>query len=271
MKEEELIKKLENIELPDIKLQSHQRRLRIALLDAGYLKSHRWGTVLELVKSKVKGIKEVMTTSLVLRQPVWRTILVGVLAIALITGLVITLPSLTGQSVQALAADIAQNSPQVRAALGGGEVQVVKVIKVVDDKGTVICKGELGIITAEVDLKREVVTEVITLPELTTADEQKVIDIARADSRIKELLDKGASIGNVSSMYSFGVRWNAETGEAEEFSEMSVQVTIELGERTWAAHVDLTDAKVIRLEETTPGARESYSSAEGKVEYFEYS
>jgi len=41
MKEEELIKRLENVELPDIKLQSHRRRLRMALLDAGYLQRQR--------------------------------------------------------------------------------------------------------------------------------------------------------------------------------------------------------------------------------------
>jgi len=41
MKEEELIKRLENVELPEIELQSHRRRLRMALLDAGYLQRQR--------------------------------------------------------------------------------------------------------------------------------------------------------------------------------------------------------------------------------------
>ena len=45
MKEEELIKKLENVELPTIELQSHRRRLRMALLDAGYLKRQRGVTI----------------------------------------------------------------------------------------------------------------------------------------------------------------------------------------------------------------------------------
>jgi len=269
MKEEELIKRLENVKLPEIEVQSHRRRLRMALLDTGYLKRQQGISIFELAKSKLEGVKAVMSRSLVLRQPAWRFVTVTALAVALVTALVVTLPSLTGQSVQALAADIAQNSPEVRAALGGGEVQVVKVIKVVDGNGTVIAEGKLGRIVAEVDLKKKMVTEVVTLSEFTTADKQKAIDIARADSRVKELLDKGASIGNVSSMYSFGARMNAETGETEEFLETLVRVAIELGEKSWAAYVDLTEENVVRLEETTPGARESYSSAEGKVEYSE--
>ncbi|GAJ03995.1 unnamed protein product [marine sediment metagenome] len=133
--------------------------------------------------------------------------------IALIIGLTIILPSLTGQSVEAQAADIAQNSPQVRAALGSGEVKVVKVIKVVDNKGTVICQGELGVITTEVDLETKEVVGV-SRPELTEAGEEEAVDIAKADPRVQELLDKGASIGKVSPMYSFGMRVNPETGKS---------------------------------------------------------
>ena len=274
MKEEKLIKKLENIELPDIELQSHQRRLRMALLSTGYLQRQRGVTILELVKSKAKGGVDIMIRGLVSRQPVWKTAIASVLAIALIIGGTIALPGLTGQSAEALAAEIAENSPQVQAALGDGEVKVVKVIKIVDGKGTVICEGTMGrLVTAEVDLKTKEVTEVVTMPELTAADNQEAIDIAKADPRVKELLDMGAMIGKVSPMYSWGCRMNAETGELEEFSETLVRVEIEWVEKNYVAHVDLTEGKVVRLIETTPGAinpgaMESYSGPEGKVEYF---
>lgn len=268
MREEELIKKLESVRLPEIELQSHRRRLRMALLNAGYLQRQREVAILELAKSKVKGGIDIMIRGLVSRQPVWKTALASVLAIALIVGLTITLPGLTGQSAEALAADIAQNSPQVQAALGDGEVQVVKVIKVVDDKGTVICQGESGVVTAEVNLKTKEVT-VVSMPELTEADKAEAINIAKADPRVKELLDKGASISKVSPMYSFGARMNPETGEIEEFSEELVRVEITLGETIWVAHVDLAEGKVMRLREMTPGLMESYSATEGKVEYFQ--
>ena len=227
-------------------------------------------TIWGVAKSRFEGVKDVMTRSLVLRQPVWRTALAGVLAIALIAGLAIALPSLTRQSSEALAADIAQNSPEVWAALGGEEV-TVKVIKLVDGKGTVLCIGELGIVTAEVDLKTKGVTEVVLMPELTGADEQRAIDIAKADPRVKELLDKGASIGRVSPIYSFGTRMNVEIGQTEEFSETIARVAIELGEKNWAAEVDLAEGRVVRLVEVTSG--EYYkvpSGAEGKfkIEYF---
>ena len=269
MKEEELIKKLESVELPEIELQSHRRRLRMALLNAGYLQRQREVTIWSL--AKLKGVKDIMTRSLVLRQPVWRTALAGVLAIALIVGLAIALPSLTGQSSEALAADIAENSPQVWAALGGGEV-TVKVIKLVDDKGTVLCIGELGIVTAEVDLKTKGVTEVVLMPELTGADEQRAIDIAKADPRVKELLDKGAMIGRVSPMYSFETRMNVETGEMEEFSKTLARVAIELGGKNWAAEVDLTEGKVVSLVEVISGYYKvkvrSGAGGKFKIEYF---
>jgi len=270
MREEDLIKKLENVELPEIEVQSHRRQLRMALLDAGYLRGQRGVTILEVAKSKVKGGIDIIMRGLLSRQPVWKSLVVGVGAIALIIGLTIALPSLTGQSAEALAAEIAENSPQVQAALGDGEVEVVKVIEVVDEKGRVICRGVTGLVTAEVDLKTKQVTEVVRMPELTAADEQEAIDIAKADPRVQELLNKGASIGKVSPMYSFGTRVNPETGEIEEFSEELVRVEITLGETIWIARVDLAEEKVMRLMEITPGAMESYSDPEGKykIEYF---
>jgi len=268
MKEEELIKKLESVELPEIELQSHRRRLRTALLNASYSQRQREVAILELAKSKVKGGIDIMIRGLVSRQPVWKTAVVSILALALVLGLSLTVPSLSTDSAYAQAAEIAQNSPQVRAALGDGDVQVVKVIKVVDDKGTVICQGEIGVVTAEVDLKTKEVT-VVSMPELTEADEAEAINIAKADPRVKDLLDQGATISMVSPMYSFGTRVNPETAEIEEFSEELVRVETTLGETIWVAHVDLAEGKVVRLREMTPGLMESHSGTEGKVEYFQ--
>ena len=230
-------------------------------------------TIWGLAKSKVKGGIN-MIRELVSRQPVWKTALVSVLAIVLITGLAITVPALTGQSSEALAAEIAQNSPQVKAALGDGEVKVIKVIKIVDDEGIVICEGELGIILTEVDLKTKEVTkvEVVPMPEFTAADEQEAINIAKADPRVQELLDKGASIGKVSPAYFFGARLNEGTGEIEEFSGALARVAIELGEKNWAAEVDLTEGKVVRLVEVTSGEYYKVSKkVPGKyeIEYFD--
>ena len=267
MKEEELIKKLENAKLPDIELESHRRRLKMALLAAGYLNRQPRVTILELAKSKMRGGMDTMIRGLVSRQPVWKTAMASVLAIALIIGLTITLPGLTGQSSEALAAEIAENSPQVRAALGDGEIKVVKVIKVVDDKGTVICEGTMGrLVTAEVDLENKEVTdvkvaiEIVDMPELSEADEQAAINIAKADPKVQEILDEGASVYNVHPSCSFGMRVSPETGETEEFSEVLAVVVLASGVEEWEGgtvynpdgevwfvHVDLAQEKVVRI------------------------
>ncbi|MCD6283690.1 hypothetical protein J7J12_00330, partial [bacterium] len=40
MKKEDLIKKLENIKTPEIEIQSHKQRLKMALLSSGYFKEN---------------------------------------------------------------------------------------------------------------------------------------------------------------------------------------------------------------------------------------
>lgn len=270
MREEELIKKLESVKLPEIELQSHRRRLKMALLNAGYLQRQREVAILELAKSKVKGGIDTMIRGLVSRQPVWKTAVVSVLALALVIGLSLTIPSLSTKSAYAQAAEIAQNSPQVRAALGDGEVQVVRV-EVVGDKGTVICQGEMGVVTSEVDLKSKKVTVTHFARKWAEADKQKASDIAKADPRVQELLNKGASITNkVADIYFSGTRINAETGKMEEFTEELVGVEITLGETIWLAEVDLAEGKVVRLGEMTPGGMESsgpsFNSNDGGTE-----
>ncbi|MBA7616467.1 hypothetical protein ES703_23763 [subsurface metagenome] len=210
-------------------------------------------TIWGLANSKLKGGKDIVIRGLVLRQPVWKTAVIGVLAVALIAGLGLGTLLLPGQSSEALAAEIAKNDPQVRLALSGGEVEVVKVVRIVDDEGTVICEGTMGqLVIAEVDLKNEVVTEVIFMPELTEAEIEEAVNIARNDPEVQQLLDQGATIGNVSPMYSFVMRVNLETGEIEEFSGSLVRVEIELGENIWVAQVDLDEGKVVRLAEINP-------------------
>ena len=269
MEEEELIKKLENIKLPEIEVESHRRRLRMALLSIGYLQRQRQVTMLNLAKSKMKGI-DIVIRGLVSKQPVWKTAVVSVVALALVIGLSLAVLSPDGQSAYAQAAKIAQNSPQVRAALGGGKVQVVKVIKVVDNRGTVVLRGELGIVTAEVDLKLKKV-ETVTMPQLTEAEKEKAVAIAEADPRVQEILAQGATVYKVSPMFQFGTRVT-ETGEVEEFSRALALVSIafdpsDVHGKHWSVQVDLNEEKVVRIITKEPA--ETKSGPEGKVEYFQ--
>jgi len=247
MTEEDLIRKLEKVELPDIKLQGHQRRLRMALLDAGHRKRQSGVTILELVRSKIKEVKVTIMRGLVSRQPIWKTAVLGMLALVMVIGLSLTIPSLSNES--AYAADIVQNSPKVQVVLGDGEVVVIKVI-VIDGTATVIAKGKKGIVKADVDLKTRAVTDVEKMATTTAEGKQEATDIAKADPRVKELLDTGAMISMVSPTWYYGMM-NVETGEIEEVSEIFVKVVIAGVESKYVAYVDLTEGKVVKLIDIT--------------------
>jgi len=248
MKKEELIKKLESTELPKIELQSHRSRLRIALLDADYLERQREVAILDLTKSKLRGGIERMLKGLVSPRPVWKTALVTTLVIVLAVGLTIGLPSLIGQSPEVVAAEIAQNSPDVIAALGGDEVETVNVLNIEDNMATVVVEGKMGgIVNALVDLHTKIVTQAVSGPQLTDEEKEKALDIVNADSEVRELLDRGAVIDLVLPMYVTFSGINQETGEVEKITETWAQMWINLGNRQWGVQVDLIRGKVVSL------------------------
>lgn len=258
MKEEELIKKLESVKLPSIELQSHRRRLRMALLNADYLQRRPGVTILDLAKSKVKGGIDTMIRGLVSRQPVWKTAVAGVLAIALIAGLVIALPLLTKQSPVALAAEIAKNSPEVQAALGSEEIKAVRVLEIVDQKGTVLVQAEMVLVAAKVDLETKEVIEVydvlydVPVPELTAADEQKAINIAKADPELQELFKQGATISKIQPTRALIFKEVVDPDgeiiyEGLVSTDLMVMIYLTLGEEVWQAQIDLAGERVLAV------------------------
>ncbi len=88
MNKNDFIKKLENLDLPKIELPSHQRRLKMALLNSGYFKEQFTMTTL---------LKKVTL-------PVGALALVAIVAVSVI--------SLTGQPSQASAQEIAKKTYQ---------------------------------------------------------------------------------------------------------------------------------------------------------------
>jgi len=248
MNKEELIKKLKSAELPKIELQSHRRQLRIALLNADYSEREPEVTIWDLMKSRVRGGIERMLKGLVSPRPVWKTALVTTLAIVLAFGLAIGLPALIGQSPELLAAEIAQNSPDVIAALGGDEVETVKVLSIEDNMATVVVAGKMGgIVNALVDLYTKVVTQAVSGPQLTDQEKDKAINIATAYPGVQELLDRGAVIDLVLPMYVTFSGINQETGEVEEFTETWAQMWINLGNKQWGVQVDIIRDKVVSI------------------------
>jgi hypothetical protein len=101
MKEEELIKKLESTVLPEIEVQSHRRRLRMALLNSEYFKEQPEVGVFGRVSSTVKRGVDVLR-GLISWRPVWQLAMVSILAIALIVSSALFIPLLVGPSPETL-------------------------------------------------------------------------------------------------------------------------------------------------------------------------
>jgi hypothetical protein len=245
MKEEDLIKKLKSVELPDIERQSHRRRLKMALLDTGYPCRRRNNTIWERAESALKGVMDTMLKGLVSRQPVWKTVTVGIFTLALVLGLSLAIP-FNSNSVYAKAEEIVQNSPEVHDVLdvNGNEIEVT-VIDIGDIEGTAIAQSGNISVLVKIDLESGAVTEVSNF----MIDDQVAIDIAKADPRIQELLASGATISGVSAIYSNGVMGNVETGEIEKFSGTQVIVKIVDSEKVYSAYIDLTEGKVTSIAE----------------------
>ena len=241
MTEEELIKKLEGINFPKIEVESHRRRLRMALLQTQYFEELP-GKVSAL-KSKLKGGIDTMK-GLFSWRPVWKPALVGTLALALIIGSALFVPPLFGPSPQALAADIAQNNPEVQELLGDDSI-VVKKVQVVDGVGQVVCEASVGTFAlAKVDLEggRLIEVEKIKMPELTKEEEARAIEIAKADPEVKELLDKGAMVDRVFPTFGMVVL-NVEDGKTKIETSVSVTVELSLDNEKWIVYVDLDKGK----------------------------
>jgi hypothetical protein len=208
MEFKDLIKKLENIKTPEIEIQSHQRRLRLALLNSGYFKET---PIMFYTK---------------------RLVPVGVaLALILVVGFAVINPKL--QIARAM--EIAKNDPQIKELMEEYGVEI-KEVKLQDGKAYVLLTlpGEnlppeleertLGTATkggmrgpgqfyisyqdpvtgeviqssgsvAEIDLKAKKVRKIelieklqIDITPLTEEEKARAIEIAKSEPKIQEMI-----------------------------------------------------------------------------------
>lgn len=284
MKEEELIKKLEGVELPRTQLDSHRRRLRMEVLNAGHLLNEQpEATPLARARSRVSRGMDTMRRGLVARQPVWKTAAVCIATVALITGLAIALPLLTGQPPEVLAAHIARNSSEVRSAVVGTPVVGVDPItqdsvvvqllaaEVIDEEGDnvrVLVKGDWGrYAVADVNLEAREVTRVYTFPEFSDEEKARALEIARADPGVQELLDQGGRIVGVIALPAgdagaMSFTLDQEAGDiALEGGAVLPSAVMMLDNQTWLAVVNLDEGEVVRMLDP-----ESSADAVGSIE-----
>lgn len=163
MNEEQLIKKLRGVSLPEADPAGHRRQLRAALLARGSLlkQSRR-----SCFSSLIAVTRNRMGTSLTRgapRQRTWKLAAFCALAFIVVLASLAVAPFLEGQSPAAQAAEIACNSTEVKEALGGSAGQVLRVI-VEGETSLVILRGAGAaatsgdIVVAEVDMTSRTVT-----------------------------------------------------------------------------------------------------------------
>lgn len=252
MKKEELIKRLENVEPLTIELEDHRRRLKMALLASGCPQERRrWAGL-------AKGAREIMLKVLKSPQPLWKPLVFGAMALALVIGLTWATLSSDGQPQVVMASDTITINSEISATYcfeGYGKIELM-------------LDGELllGVyhydegnrtLTINMEAREITLAEINRLGhlELSESDEQKAIDIARADAEIDELLAQGASIGRVILEYIpyFG-RIDSEIvldGAVARVLKNGAIVLLEQGDENWLAHIDLAEGTVKSLEKLT--------------------
>jgi hypothetical protein len=272
MKEEDLIKKLESTQPPEVELPSHKNQLKMALLEERHTTN-----VAELVKTKIGGGLDIIRNMLMSKQPVWRTALISVIAIALVVGLPITLPLLAEQSDTANAKEIVLNNIDevILEALGGEEISELHVVHNRDNMATVLLAGDSPIfkVMVDVDLSAREIIEVYILPSvellqptesrMTDEEKDKILKILNTNPDIKALFDKGAVLAPeiITTSVSVGVI-DDETGltAAEGVSDKEAKIWIILGDKRYFAHIDLIREEILWFGDTeNPEYEEKYS------------
>ena len=209
MKKEDLIKKLENIETPDIEIQSHKQRLKMTLLSSRYFKE----------KTIMFWTKRLVPTGVAL-------------ALLIVLGFTVINPKL----MKARAMEIAKNDPQIKELIEEYGVEI-KEVKLQDGKAYVLLTlpeeklppvpmlggeetdskalsmrgpGQFYIVyqnpetgeiiessgsVAEIDLKAKKVEKLelieklqIDITPLTEEEKARAIEIARSEPKIQEMI-----------------------------------------------------------------------------------
>jgi len=98
MEEEELIKKLENIDLPEIELTNYIRQLRMALLESEYANKKRDISIFEKVSNWIKQQLDLATDISTPKGLNWKLALVSTLVIAIVVSMSVVIPPLINQT-----------------------------------------------------------------------------------------------------------------------------------------------------------------------------
>jgi len=182
----------------------------------------------------------------------WKAGLVGVLAIALIVVLSVTIPMLVGSDSKVLAIDIALNNPEVQAAVSDRLVEETGVVGTINKESVFVYLSieDGSILIAEVNTETQQVVELYPL-ELTEEVKQRAIDIAITDARIQNLLEQGVDISGFTPSYYYEIHETIGLGGEiikEGSIEFIIQLKIELDENLYFIFVNLDRGELIEFQ-----------------------
>jgi hypothetical protein len=250
MKKEELIKRLDRVNLPEMQVLGHRQRLKQLLME---------GAVSSLVieKRPHSGVSRRGFGAFFewLTGPVWRPALASALSVIVLAAILATVFYVVTPSPAVIAADIVKKDPAIQQKLSGaGEIIVVRV-DVQDHIARVVCGRGLGdFIEADVDISGRTVVETrryegLFMAELTAESHENAINIALLDPRVKPLLSRGATVGHVfpvfSSISSIAISNNNIIKITPSAYHAIVPIYVE--GKAWLVDVNLEEKKIDRI------------------------
>lgn len=265
MKKEMLIRKLENVEIPELLIAGHRGKLKSVLMEG--TASVRQPLKVETQADDLMGrIRKAFDW---LRAPAWRAAAASGLALFVVAGVLAAVFYIASPSPAVIAADVVKNDLAIQQRLTGtGEIIIVRV-DVRDGMASVVCCRGMGdFIEADVDINVRTVVQTrryegLFMPDLPRGQQEMAIQIASSDPRVKALIDKGAQTGRVFPIFSSISRMSVVNGNILKVTPAASQavVPVLLDGKTWLVQVDLEEMKIERVIEqqsNSPGFFEIY-------------
>ena len=251
MKKEMLIRRLENVEIPELLIAGHREKLKSVLIDgaAGMRQPLKAESQADRFADTVRKAFDW------LRVPAWRAAAASGLALFVVAAALATVFYIVSPSPSVIAADVVKRDPAIQQRLTGtGEIIIVRV-DVRDGMASVVCcRGAGDFIEAEVDINVRTVVQTrryegLFMPELPREEQDRAIRIASSDPRVKALMDDGAKTGRVFPVFSSISRMTVVGGNILKVTADVSQAVVPLllDGKTWLVQVNMQEMKIERL------------------------
>jgi len=253
MEDEDLIRKLESVEIPEIEIPSHKRRLKMALLGSDYFQK---SSFFEIIKKPL----------------VWA---VPTLALLITIGVIVIQPRL----IEAKALTIAKNNPEIKKLLEEKDM-VLSEVKIKDGRAYVLLNppeeikptGETFAIKIqkteeemediegaiiEVSLEQKEVAKINPIKgedifPLADKEKESAKEIVETEEILEGVIPKGAKIEKINSSLPQKLRLIEKDDKVEVIPQSEVkkraQVYYIFDGKKWVIKVNLTEKRVEEIQ-----------------------